>query len=96
MKPALAPCSHASGLPLITLPHVSNKNLVETSGATAPSREPNEAFVQELQLHAKLVKRAEHPALHVQNDATSAARAKLADVQEVMRTWCLAVYTRSQ
>ena len=65
-----------------------------TFGATAPAGEPDEGFA--LTLHAQLMQGAVHSALYVQNDETLAARAKLADVQEVMRTWYIAFYTRSQ
>ena len=44
---------------------------------------------------AKLTQKA-YPALYVQHDETSAVRAKLVDVQEVMRTWYLVFYTMSQ
>ena len=80
-----------SGTPIS---HTPDSGHYKTFGAAAPSAEPCETFTHEL--HAKLAQGAEHPALRAQNHETSAARAKLADVQEVMRTWRIAFYTRSQ
>ena len=65
-----------------------------TFGMTAPEGEPDAGYLRTL--HARLLQGAVHPALYVQNDETSAVRAKLADVLEVMRTWYIAFYTRSQ
>ena len=59
-----------------------------------PWGEPDAGYSRTL--HAGLMQGAVHPALYVQTDETSAVRAKLADLQEVMRTWYIAFYTRSQ
>ena len=70
---------------------VSKDFRYRTLGATAVLGEPDDEF--SLALRAELMQGAAHPALYVPNDDTSAVRVKLADVQEVMRTWYIAFYT---
>ncbi|CAE7852549.1 unnamed protein product [Symbiodinium necroappetens] len=66
----------------------------KTMGISAPVGEPTDAYVDSLQ--KALHEEAAHPALFVQNDESSAARAKPADVREVMRMWYIAFFIKPQ
>jgi len=71
-----------------------NSGHYKTMGLTAPIGEPTDEYVANLQ--RALQREAAHPALFVQNDESSAARAKPADLKEVMRTWYIAFFIRPQ
>ena len=66
----------------------------KTMGVAAPLGEPTCEYTDGLQ--KALQRAAEHPALFVQNDESSAVRAKPSDISEVMRTWYLAFFIRPQ
>ena len=68
-----------------------------TMGITAPIGEPSslqEAFYSEIT--RSLSEGAAHPALYVQNDETPTALATSTDLQEVSRTWYLALFSKPQ
>ena len=71
-----------------------NSGHYKTMGLAAPIGVPTDGYIDSL--HRALQREAAHPALFVQNDESSAVRAKPTDVQEVMRTWYIAFFIRPQ